>query len=102
MESRYAHEKLWQAVHVLATGSGDIQGRLASAAIYLIRLRPEEDFNSEEHQETFKGIVHDLTKVPALADEGRIQATAAKMSDEEGRRLAGAILSLYTEMKGGI
>ena len=38
MKYHYAEEKLYQAVHCLVTGLGNINHRLAAAALYLIRL----------------------------------------------------------------
>ena len=38
----YALEKLADALYALATGSGRVQERLGDAAIFLIRVRPED------------------------------------------------------------
>ena len=101
MAVEYGREKLWQAVNALATGSGSIQERLENAAIFLIRLQAGEDL-PEEHRATFEAILHELTKEQATGDEGNIRATLANTSSERGRALAGRILSLYTELHGGI
>jgi hypothetical protein len=97
----YAREKLWQAIHVLVTSESSLQERLASAAIYLIRLQAKDDF-PEEYQAAFEFIVDSLTHEPAVGDEGKIQATTRKMTDIEARQVAERILSLYTQLKGGI
>ena len=46
--------------------------------------------------------MQDLTRESAAGNEGRIQATTRRMSDQEAVRIAGEILDLYTEIKGGI
>lgn len=97
----YTREKLFQAVDVLV-GDGTVQERLASAATYLIRLHePENDF-PPELQEEFKAIKHALTKEQAIGNEGNIQATVDKLSNEEGRKLASRILELYIGLRGGL
>jgi hypothetical protein len=101
MHSPYVNEKLWQAIHVLVTSESRLQQRLAGAAEYLIRLRPTEDLPEKPRKE-LEAILHSLTKEPAETDEGTIQAATAKMTDQEARRVAEAVLSLYTQLNGGI
>lgn len=96
----YPREKFWQAVHVLATSDRSIQERLAGAALYLIRLSPED--MPEEQREEFKAVIQELTKEQPLGDEGSIEATAHKMTTEQGRTIADRILSIYTTLHGGI
>lgn len=97
----YAREKLWQAIHSLV-GEGSIQERLAGAAMVLTRLhRPDEDL-PEHLREDFKAVMHALTKEPAVGNEGTITATTRKLTAEEGRDLAGKILSIYINLRGGI
>lgn len=100
MSKDYAREKFWQAVDVLATSDGSIQERLAGAALYLTRLQPGDV--PEEQREMFTTVMRELTKEPAAGNEGTIAATTEKLSAEEGKKLAGRILSIYTELHGGI
>jgi hypothetical protein len=55
-----------------------------------------------KYQEEFQSIIQDLTKEPAVGDEGRIQATTHKMSDQEAVAVARRILGLYIQLKGWI
>ena len=98
----YAREKFWQAVDTLATSDRSIQERLAGAALYLSRLhRPDEDL-PEDLREEFKALWHELTKEPAVEDEGTINATTRKLTAEQGKALASQVFSIYTRLHGGI
>jgi hypothetical protein len=101
-EYGYAREKFWQAVDTLATSDRSIQERLAGAALFLMRLhKPDEDL-PEELREEFKAVWHELTKEKAVGDEGDIVATTRQLTAEQGKKLAGRILSIYTQLHGGI
>ena len=92
-------EKLWVAIHVLVTRDGSLQERLASAAIGLVGVYlPSKSDLPKKYQEVLESIIRDLTKEPAVGNEGKIQATASKMSDQEAERIANEILNLYTQV----
>jgi hypothetical protein len=95
--------KLWEAIDTLITSGGRLQERLASAAnslqgVYL----PSKSDLPKKYQEEFKSIIQDLTKEPAMLDEGRIQATTYKMNDQDAVGVARRILSFYIQLNGGI
>jgi hypothetical protein len=90
----YALEKLMQAVGALATGSGRVQERLADAAIFLIRVRPE-DISDEGLRRTFNGVMDDLSYAQARTNEGRILATLKITNDEDANAIARRIVHLY-------
>ena len=90
----YADEKLMEAVHILATGSGRIQERLLDAAHVLIRLRPD-NFPDGDLRRSFKGIVDDLTFEQPRENEGGIVASLRVTDDEDARAIARHILDLY-------
>jgi len=90
----YAQEKLMQAIDTLATGTGTIQDRLGGAALYLIRLKPE-DFPEGDLRKLFQGVKDDLTFEPAKGDEGTIAATLRITDDEDARAIAKRIVSLF-------
>jgi hypothetical protein len=92
----YAHEKLMMAVRALATGVGPLQGRLADAALLLIRLQPD-DF-PKDLRRIFEGVLDDLSFADAQGDEGQIAATMKITSDEDARAIAGRIFNLFVEM----
>jgi hypothetical protein len=83
-----------QAVDALATGSGRVQERLADAAIFLIRVRPE-DISDEVLRRTFKGVMDDLSYAQARSDEGRILATLKITNDKNAKAIARRIVHLY-------
>ena len=87
----YVLEKLIQAVDTLATGSGRVQERIASAALHFLPARPE-DLPYEDLRRTFIGIRDDIAFEPAKGNEGRIAG------DEDARAIARRILNLYLEL----
>ena len=91
----YALEKLADALYALATGSGRVQERLGDAAIFLIRVRPE-DISDENLRRIFIGVMDDLSYAQAQrGDEGNIRATMRLTDDEDARSIARRILELY-------
>jgi hypothetical protein len=92
----YALEKLSEAVDALVTGAGRVQERLAEAAIYLIRVRPEEI--PEDLRGVLVGVKDDLAFEPARGSEGRIAATMRVTGDEDASVIARRILDLYREL----
>ncbi|MGA2966134.1 MAG: hypothetical protein ABSD64_07970 [Terriglobales bacterium] len=101
MSAKNVKEVLWVAIDTLVKSQGSLQERLASAAMGLVSL-PAENGLPKEYQEALESIIQDLTKEPAKGNEGRIQATTRKMNDQEAKLVAGRILGLYTQLKGGI
>lgn len=89
----YVGEKLAEAVHALATGTGPLRQRLFSAAVATSTLQPR-DFADEQSRAAFGAIREMLTRHEALADEGRVGATLARMSDDEARSVAKRIVEL--------
>jgi hypothetical protein len=92
MTIEYAWEKLMQAVDSLATGTGRLQERLADAALFLIRLRPE-DIPEGDLRRTFLGVMDDLTY--AQGEEGSIAASLKIKDDEDARAIAQRIVALF-------
>jgi hypothetical protein len=97
----YGREKLFLAVNSLATGTGSIQERLENVAIGWLGLPSSfPDLLPADLMPELKAILDELTKVQG--EEGAIRATARAISDEEGAELAGRVLSLYINLRGGI
>jgi hypothetical protein len=86
-------ERLWLAVCALATGRESVQRRVGSAGIALAPLRPG-DFADAEGRARFTGIMETLTALKPELDEGRIAATAERMSDAQAVALAEQIVEL--------
>jgi hypothetical protein len=52
----------------------------------------------ESLQERFATFKHELTKEKAIANEGTVQATTQRMSDEEASKWASEIVSMFIEI----
>ena len=94
----YAREKLWQAVDTLL-GDGPIQARLTYAADYLLRTMPDKHLPAGEQRTEFEAIKNALTTEPLSTATG---PSPRRVTSEEGAKLARRVLSLYTELRGGI
>jgi hypothetical protein len=94
MTIEYAWEKLMQAVDSLATGTGRLQERLADAALFLIRLKPD-DIPEGDLRRTFLGVMDDLTYTPPQGEEGSIAASLKITNDEDARAIAKRIVALF-------
>ena len=100
----YVREKLAEAVHALATGTGPLRQRLFAATLATSTLQPR-DFADVQSRAAFGAVREMLTRHEALADEGRIGATLARMSDDEARSVARRIVepeptTAYRDSKG--
>ncbi|MCX5794979.1 MAG: hypothetical protein NTY77_05760 [Elusimicrobia bacterium] len=74
--------------------TGTLQQRLFNAAIYnLIHIKPEN--LPAGKRDEFKKLVAALTRVPQKGNEGSIQATTSRLSDDEAKGHAHTILNLY-------
>ena len=98
----YAKQVSFEAVNSLATGSGRIQKRLEYAGTYLTKLHRASEDLPAEHRDEFRDLFRELTSEPAIADEGSIAATTSKLTDEQCSKLAERILSIYTDIMGGL
>lgn len=97
----YGREKFYQAIDALAASAAPIQKRLVLAATFLIRLKPEEDLPETLHEE-FHAVWHELTREQAVGNEGNLEATTRKLTDEDASKLAERIFGMYVELRGGI
>ena len=89
----YVRERLAEAVHSLATSDAPLPERLFSASLATSTLQPR-DFAEPESRADFGAIREMLTRREAVANEGRVRATLARMSDAEARALAERIFEL--------
>ena len=99
MSADYTQEKLYLAVETLI-GSGSIQERLESAAMYhLISLDSTKDdlafAGDSDAQTRLDRLIERLRSAPPSGDEGTIAATTRTLSDDEGGRLAKEIFGLF-------
>jgi hypothetical protein len=97
MANDYAREKLFGAVDALV-GSSSIQLRLTYAAGDLIKLRATNAVPAQL-KERFESVMSTLTEKPLSNDRGYVPRL---VTDEVGAKLAREIVSLYTDVMGGL
>jgi hypothetical protein len=95
-EYDYAKEKFFQAVSMLV-GADTIDKRLTYAADYLLRLQDKQ--LPESMRDEFKVLRDALTTTPLSTATGY---QPRHISEDDTRKLAEKILSMYTELMGGL
>jgi hypothetical protein len=93
----YARQKLWEAVNVLV-GDLPMKKRLGYARGLLLLLEPEKDL-PEHLRSRFQALVEDLNKRVVHWD---FRPSWVVSRHPKSGRMAEEILSLYTELRGGI
>jgi len=94
----YTIEKVWKAVDTLASGTASLRQRLYDAHISSLHVLEASDFPDALKQE-FEAIEEALTWIPVdREDEGTVAFTTNAMSDDEAKRLATRMVSLFYEM----
>jgi hypothetical protein len=94
--SGYLKQKLFQALHDLV-GAGDIDKRLTHAGNYLVHL-PESDI-PKEYRAEFAAIKEIMFTTPLSNEQGYVPR---QLSEEDAAKLARRILSLFTDVMGGL
>lgn len=90
----YAREKLGDTVDTLATGKGRIKERLEAAYVWsLIHVDPNA--LPDEARTMLLEVREELTRVPAVGDEGSVRATLSKMDEDRAVELVKIILDIY-------
>jgi hypothetical protein len=89
----YVREKLSQAVDALAVSVAPLQARVRSAVLAIHTLGPY-DFVDDGSRVTFSAIIDTATSRAAVADEGTIEATTSRMSDDQALAVAQQIVEL--------
>jgi hypothetical protein len=95
-EEQYAYEKMRNAVDTLATGAGAIRVRLHDAFLGFHTLTVTK-FADPELKELFATIMKGLRIVDiAPAEQGTVQASLQKMSDDDCVEIAENIWRMYS------
>lgn len=98
-EEQYAHEKIDAAVETLTRGVSGIRERLYDAYLVFHTLQVSH-FEDAEVKDLFDRIMKGLTVVDiAPREQGTIQASLAKMSDDDCVAIANDIWKLYDILK---
>ena len=98
MKYDYAFEKLMATIDILATNKGRIKKRLFDAVLsQFINLTSDKITNylPSNLQKKYDIIISILTKEKAIANEGSLEATIKKLSEEEAKKIAEDIFSLF-------
>src|SRR5690348_6278104 len=95
-ESDYAKQKFYEAVHSLV-GPGNIDTRLTYAATHLLMVQDKQMPGSM--QDEFKELRDALTTTALSTSTGY---QPCHISEDDARKLAEKILSMYTELMGGL
>lgn len=94
----YALEKFSQAVHALATGSGDVRSRLRVAYAYFHTVKPE--YLPADLRDDFRWVMDKLTRrEPRYEGEGRLEASLATMQNRTGSRIAKRIVEIHDSLR---
>ena len=98
----YAREKLFDAVHVLATEPNNVRYRLIQAHRLFHPLRLE-DF-PKELKKDWEWVMKQLTKYGPVINHkgevwrGSVENTMGRIKNKTGTRIAGKIFDLYLEL----
>lgn len=98
----YTREKLYVAMHTLASGRGDVRARLLSAFMSFHTLN-EDDF-PEEYKKDWEWITKQLTKFGPLLDHkgevwrGSVENTMNKIKNSTGEKIAEKIFNIGWEL----
>lgn len=95
MSLDYVWQKLFGAVHGMATGSRSLRERLCAAMVGMVVLKPD-DFPEGDLRRRWIGIREDLTILESRRPgEGTIEATTAQLSDHDANAIAERIFDLF-------
>jgi hypothetical protein len=95
--SGYLKQKLFEALHDLV-GAGDIDKRLANPRRHHLVHLQEPDI-PKEHRAEVAAIKEIMFTTPLSSEQGYVPR---QISDEDGAKLARRILSLFTDVMGGL
>jgi hypothetical protein len=93
-EERYAEEKFSIAVDSLATNPEGIRIRIHSAFLSFAPITADS-FADPDLRRLYEALMAQLTSTPAQGSEGSVNASLAKMSDDECVKVAETILNIY-------
>jgi hypothetical protein len=94
----YGFEKLYLACHNAIGSTETPQKRLASAATYNLMYLLRENLPSDEAWEKLQNIIDATTSKPAEGDEGTIEATISKMSDDDAAKWLRDTLDILSDV----
>lgn len=93
----YGHgwELVYKATRRLAIGNSDIKTRLVDAFIELSGLKKDE--LPTKLWQKFSSLYDEVTATHAIGDEGSIEASIRKMSDERATEIAGEVFGIFLD-----
>ena len=102
MHYSYPREKLTSAIHILATGQGDVRSRLLHAYDEFHPLR--ENHFPEPLKKKWAKLYKGLTRFGPVHDHkgqidvGSVQNTLQRIKNSTGEQLANLVFDLYSEL----
>jgi hypothetical protein len=97
MSIEYGHEQFSTAVYGCVSSTEPLQKRLSTAFMYnLIQLGP--DNVPAEVWEELQKLRATVTAVPAVGNEGSIEATTSKMTEEQAAKCLEQIVSMFSDV----
>jgi hypothetical protein len=93
----YNFEKISMAVRILATSTDSLRRRLEHAYYALSTVR-EHELQRSEQRRMLSEIRETITAVDGKDENGKVQASLGRMSDDAARELARKFLDLFTSI----
>ena len=93
----YGWEKFYSAMRYAAASSDSVQRRLAGV-IMQVSLLDRGHFPNDEEWQKFEELIKETTKTPARGDEGTIQATTSKMTEDEASGFLHTAFDIFNQM----
>jgi hypothetical protein len=93
----YGLEKFFDQLHYAVSSTDPLQERLTGVVRGISHLR-RDSFPDDETYARFERLMKGNTMVPAVANEGSIQATTSKMDEMEAGKWLTEVLAIFCEI----
>src|SRR2546429_511097 len=94
----YGFEKLFSACHNAIGSTGTPQKRLASAVSDNLIYVKRENLPSDEVWQNLQQLIKAATCKPVKGDEGTIEATTSRMSNDEASQWLEKMLEIFSDV----
>ena len=92
-------ELFYKATGIMATGRESIKKRLENAFVYeLNNVEPDDSALPPDLRHEFSNLLDEVTSAKPVRDEGSIQASIQKMSEERATQIAAKIFDIFVEL----
>lgn len=101
MKNTYPLEKFAAAVDAMAVSNASLQDRVFSAFMEFHPVQPE-DMPDSHSAEMYKKLHADLSRFPAVGDEGAVRATLNRLAPDELRQVGQQIVDLRAYLEDAL